>query len=360
MSKRCQFWKDYDSVSGGISYCELAAFNQPVNPEFLIKIGCTEQKRTECLGTMQLNIGGAAVPVVQPTACNAPGEIAKTCVGAAEKKAAIAPRPLSVLAFLAGAYIAMAGILNTVITNDLANYFGDGLTRLIGGAVFSLGLILVILAGAELFTGNNLVMTAGLLDRKITFDQVLRNWGTVYFFNFIGSVTVAVLIYFSGIWKFNGTAVGIKAVNVALGKVSLPFSEALVRGILCNWLVCLAVWLSMSAKDAVGKLISCALPVIAFVAMGFEHSIANMYFIPMGIFLSGQEAIVAAIGTEALQGLTWSAFFIKNLLPVTIGNMIGGRVCVAATYYNAYLRPSPAKEEPAGKVKPTPVHHQHS
>ena len=220
MSKRCQFWKDYDSVSGGISYCELAAFNQPVNPEFLIKIGCTEQKRTECLGTMQLNIGGAAVPVVQPTASNAPGEIAKTCVGAAEKKAAIAPRPLSVLAFLAGAYIAMAGILNTVITNDLANYFGDGLTRLIGGAVFSLGLILVILAGAELFTGNNLVMTAGLLDRKITFDQVLRNWGRSTLTS--SARYCSCFNLFLGNLKFNGTAVGIKAVNVALGKVSLP------------------------------------------------------------------------------------------------------------------------------------------
>lgn len=360
MSKRCQFWQDYDSVSGGISYCELAAFSQPVNPAFLAQIGCTEQKRTECLGTMQLNIGGAVVPVVQPTACNAPGEIAKSCVGAAEKKAAIAPRPLSVLAFLAGAYIAMAGILNTVITNDLANYFGDGMTRLVGGTVFSLGLILVVLAGAELFTGNNLVMTAGLLDKKITFSQVMRNWVTVYFFNFVGSITIAILIYYSGIWKFNGTAVGIKAVNAAVGKVALPFSEALVRGLLCNWLVCLAVWLQMSAKDALGKLLCCALPVVAFVAMGFEHSVANMYFIPMGILLSGKEAIVAAIGAEALQGLTWSAFLVKNLLPVTIGNMIGGIVFVAGTYYNAYLRPATAKQEPAATIKTTPVHHHQS
>ena len=338
MSTKCQFWQEYDSISGGISYCELAAFNRPVNPQFLAQIGCTEEKRKQCLGSMELNIGTGAVPTVEPVVCNSPADIAKSCVGAAVKKAAITLTPLRVLAILAGAYIAMGGILNTVITNDLGNYIGDGLTRLVGGMVFSLGLILVILGGAELFTGNNLVMTTGLLDKKITIKQVVNNWVNVYIFNFVGAVLVASLVYYSGIWKFNGGAVGLKALSVASGKVNLSFSEALVRGILCNWLVCLAVWLSMAGKDAFGKILGIMIPVTAFVAMGLEHSIANMYFVPMGIFLSGQEALIANISPAVLEGLTWFGF-LKNLVPVTIGNMIGGIFFVATAYWNVYLKP---------------------
>ncbi|NLZ39184.1 MAG: formate/nitrite transporter family protein [Firmicutes bacterium] len=288
---------------------------------------------------MELNIGIGSVPTVEPVVCNSPADIAKSCVGAAEKKAAITSTPLRVLAILAGAYIAMGGVLNTVITNDLGNYIGDGLTRLIGGMVFSLGLILVILGGAELFTGNNLVMTTGLLDGKVTLKQVLYNWVNVYIFNFVGAVLVALLVYYSGIWKFNNGNVGLKALNAAVGKVNLSFTEALVRGILCNWLVCLAVWLSMAGKDAFGKILGIMVPVTAFVAMGFEHSVANMYFIPMGILLSGQEALVANLNPAVLEGLNWSGFLLKNLLPVTIGNMIGGIFFVATAYWNVYLKP---------------------
>lgn len=338
MSNQCQFWHEYDSVAGGISYCELAAFNKPVNPAFLKQINCTDNKRKQCLGSMELNIGSGAVPVVVPTACDSPADIAKTCVGVAEKKAALTRPSLRVLSLLAGAYIAMGAIMSTVVTNDLAVYIGDGLSRLVGGATFSLGLILVVLGGAELFTGNNLIMTTGLLQKKISFRQVIQNWSLVYLFNFIGAILIVYLVFWSGIWSFNSGSVGLRAVSIAVGKVSLSWSEAFFRAILCNWLVCLAVWLSLAGKDALSKILGIMIPVTAFVAMGFEHSIANMYFIPMGILLSGHEIIKTAFEPAILQSLTWWGFLWKNLLPVTLGNMIGGIVFVAVAYWNVYLR----------------------
>jgi formate/nitrite transporter len=344
MSKHCQFWQDYDSIAGGISYCELAAFNKPVNPAFLAQIGCTGDKRKQCLGTMELNIGTGSVPTAVPAACDAPPDIARNCVGVAEKKAAISPPSLRVLGLLAGAYIAMGAVLSTVVTNDLAVYIGDGLSRLVGGVTFSLGLVLVVLGGAELFTGNNLVMTAGLLQKKITYKQVLSNWSRVYLFNFIGALLIVILIFYSGIWKFNGGSVGLRAVNIAAAKVSLPWSEAFFRGILCNWLVCLAVWLSLAGKDAFGKILAIVIPVTAFVAMGFEHSIANMYFIPMGILLTGLETVRATIDPAVVNALTWSGFLWKNLIPVTLGNVVGGVIFVAVAYWNAYLRPTIEKQ----------------
>jgi formate transporter len=265
-------------------------------------------------------------------------------VGVAEKKAAISPPSLRVLGLLAGAYIAMGAVLSTVVTNDLAVYIGDGLSRLVGGVTFSLGLVLVVLGGAELFTGNNLVMTAGLLQKKITYKQVLSNWSRVYLFNFIGALLIVILIFYSGIWKFNGGSVGLRAVNIAAAKVSLPWSEAFFRGILCNWLVCLAVWLSLAGKDAFGKILAIVIPVTAFVAMGFEHSIANMYFIPMGILLTGLETVRATIDPAVVNALTWSGFLWKNLIPVTLGNVVGGVIFVAVAYWNAYLRPTIEKQ----------------
>lgn len=343
MAIGCQFWKDYDSIGGAVSYCELAAFNRPVNPDFLERIGCTADKRKQCLGTMELNIGTGAVPAPKPLVpCDPPPEIARTCVTVATKKAATGPPALQVLALLAGAYIAMGAIMFTIITNDISSIVGDGLTRLIGGIAFSLGLILVILGGAELFTGNNLLVT-GYLDKKVTLKQVLSNWGWVYSFNFIGALLLAVLFFYSGIWKANGGAIGLRAINIAFAKSSLSWTEAIFRGILCNWLVCLAVWLSFASKDAIGKIIGIMIPIAAFVAAGFEHSIANMYFIPMGIFLKNQAMFEAALSPATIQGLTWKAFFVNNLIPVTIGNLIGGVLFVGVFYWNAYLRPAAPK-----------------
>lgn len=343
MANHCQFWKEYDSVGGSVSYCELAAFNRPVNPAFLEQIGCTSEKRKDCLGAMELNIGTGAVPATPPpVSCDPPAAIAKGMVGVAQKKATTAAPSLQLLAILAGAYIAMGAVLSTVVTNDLANFIGDGLTRLVGGMTFSLGLILVIVGGAELFTGNNLMVT-GFLDKKVTLRQVLNNWGWVYLFNFVGALVIVCIFYFSGIWKANGFSVAMKAINTANAKVSLPWSEALFRGIFCNWLVCLAVWLSMAGKDAFGKIVGTMIPITAFVAIGLEHSIANMYFIPMGLLLKNHALLQGMIAPGVTDGLNLANFFVKNLIPVTIGNLIGGVIFVGAIYWSAYLRPPVTK-----------------
>ncbi|MFY9446125.1 MAG: formate/nitrite transporter family protein [Dethiobacteria bacterium] len=357
MGNRCEFWKEYDSVAGVVSYCELAAFNRPVNPDFLAKIGCTAEKRKECLGTMELNIGWGTVPGVaeappapQPAAapaapvlaCDPPPMVASTAVESARKKAATKAPSLQLLAILAGAYIALGAIMYTIVTNDLSAHLGDGLSRLIGGMSFSLGLILVILGGAELFTGNNLLVT-GLLERKVTWKQVANNWTWVYIFNFVGSLLVVLLFFYSGIWKANNAAIGMRAVNIAYLKATLSWSEAFFRGIMCNWLVCLAVWLSMAAKDGISKILGIMIPITAFVAAGFEHSIANMYFIPMGIVLSQSPVLQPALDAAVLQGLTVSNFFLNNLIPVTLGNIVGGAIFVGVAYWSAYLRPASSK-----------------
>jgi formate/nitrite transporter len=363
MGHKCEFWKDYDSIGGPVSYCELAAFNRSVNADFLARIGCTAEKRKECLGSMELNIGVGSVPVIAvpdpvpaaavPAAavsaafCDSPPEVARTVVGVAQKKAVTALPSLALLAVLAGAYIAMGAVLFTIVTNDLSLYIGDGLSRLVGGASFSLGLILVVLGGAELFTGNNLLV-AGLLDKKVSGRQVLNNWFWVYLFNFAGALLIVVLFYYSGLWKANESAVAARAVHIAYAKVNLTWSEAFFRGVLCNWLVCLAVWLSLAGKDAFSKILGIMIPITAFVAAGFEHSIANMYFIPMGLLLSGHEAVQALVAPAAVQGLSWSGFFLKNLIPVTAGNIIGGVVFVAAAYWTAYLRPPTASRRIIG------------
>ena len=363
MANKCEFWKEYDSVGGSVSYCELAAFNRPVNPDFLLKIGCTEAKRKECLGSMELNIGAGSVPAPMPApepkpavmtpvvSFNPPAEICKSFVGVAQAKATTRMSSLIPLAILAGAYIALGAIMFTIITNDLAAIVGDGLTRLIGGVSFSLGLILVVLGGAELFTGNNMIMT-GFLEKKVSGKQLLNNWFWVYLFNFVGSLLVVFLFYYSGIWKANGGAIGVRAVNVAAAKASLPWVEALFRGIFCNWLVCLAVWLASAGRDVIGKILAIMIPIAAFVAAGFEHSVANMYFVPMGLALVNNPALAELLKPEVIQGLTWQGFFLNNLIPVTIGNIIGGAGFVAAIYWGAYLRPLlPKKKDLAANGK---------
>jgi formate/nitrite transporter len=309
---------------------------------------------------MEFTVGDAATPkpepqpapVVVPNICDTPKAVAATTVGNAEKKAVSPFFNLLVLGILAGCYIALAGALSTVVTNDLAAYVGDGLSRLVGGLVFSLGLILVVIGGAELFTGNTLMVT-GWLEGKISGRQVARNWTIVYFANFLGAILIAWFFYLSGIWEMNGTLIGAKSVMTASGKVNLTWTEALVRGILCNWLVCLAVWLASGSKDGVSKILCIVFPITAFVACGFEHSIANMFFIPTGILLKGQASVLSAVapvlGTDtagalsALANLNWSSFVFKNLIPVTIGNIIGGAIFVGTFYWSVFLKPASKK-----------------
>lgn len=350
MTDKCAFWNEYDSIAGHICYCELAAFNRPVNPQFLTAIGCSPEKRKECMMSMEYATGAGVVPEELPAlppaavtatpavSCDPPQEIAKSIVGAAQKKTSLAVPSLVMLAILAGAYIALGAVIFTIITNDLAVYIGDGLSRLVGGVSFSLGLILVVLGGAELFTGNNLLV-AGYLDKKVSGRQVLSNWFWVFLFNFVGALIVVALFYYSGIWKANDGGVAVRIINIAYAKTTLPWTEALFRGILCNWLVCLAVWIAMAGKDAISKILAIMIPITAFVAAGFEHSIANMYFIPMGILVQNSEVAAGLLAPAVLQGITWQAFIFNNLIPVTIGNIIGGVVFVAVAYWTCYLRP---------------------
>jgi formate/nitrite transporter len=242
-----------------------------------------------------------------------------------------------VLGILAGAYIGFGGLLSTTVTFDLAAQVGVGLTKFLAGSAFSLGLILVVIAGAELFTGNNL-MVSSVMTKDISFNTMTKRWGLVYVANFIGSILLALVFYLSGLWKTGNGALGTAAVGIAFTKVNLGFLEALIRGIGCNWLVCLAVWMSLASRQTIGKIFAIYFPIMGFVAIGFEHCIANMYFIPTGIFLH-QWAGISAPAAFDPSSLSWIGFLWKNLLPVTIGNIIGGAVFVGMSYWGAYLRP---------------------
>jgi len=267
-----------------------------------------------------------------------PKEVTETVVEIGKNKSELRMLPMLVLGVLAGVYIGFGAELCTMVTHDLSKYLGVGFAKFMGGSVFSVGLMLVVLAGAELFTGNCLMLT-GVLAGKVSLKGMLRNWLFVYFANFAGSILLVVIMYYSGLWKVGNLRVGAAALATAAGKANLCFLEALCRGIGCNWLVCLAVWLAIAGKDSISKIFGIYFPITAFVASGFEHSIANMYFIPMGLFLKGNVAVVNAAGSaETINSLTWSRFLIGNLVPVTLGNIIGGAFFVGGAYYLAYLR----------------------
>jgi formate/nitrite transporter len=242
-----------------------------------------------------------------------------------------------VLGILAGAYIGFGGLLSTTVTFDMAAKWGIGFSKILGGAAFSVGLMLVVIAGAELFTGNNL-MVSSVMMKEITFSTMLKRWGIVFLANFIGSMIIVFVFYFSGLWKTGDGALGVAAVKIAYTKTALSFGEALWRGIGCNWLVCLAVWMALAARQIIGKIFAIFFPIMAFVAIGFEHSVANMYFIPTGILLMNGAGFSNVPGVDP-NILGWINFLWRNLLPVTIGNIIGGALFVGMSYWGAYLRP---------------------
>lgn len=246
-----------------------------------------------------------------------------------------------VLGILAGAYIGFGGLLSTSVTFDLPRIMGIGFTKLIAGSAFSVGLMLVVIAGAELFTGNNLMLSS-VMTGKITLGAMSARWAWVWIANLIGSIFLALILYLSGLWKTGNGALGASAVAIAYTKVNLTFVEVLVRAIGCNWLVCLAVWMALAARQTIGKIFAIYFPIMAFVAIGFEHVVANMYFIPAGIFLHSWSGIAAPEAYSA-DSLNWINFFLKNLLPATIGNIIGGGVFVGMSYWGAYLRPHSIK-----------------
>ncbi len=265
-----------------------------------------------------------------------PEQIAKRIEKVGISKSVNDPISVLALAILAGAFIAFGAVFFTLVTYD-SGVMAGGLVRLIGGLVFCLGLILVVVAGAELFTGNNLIVMA-YVDGQVTFSGLMRNWFLVYIGNFIGALGVLLLIYLSNHWFIGDGAVGEKAILIANAKVNLTWMEAFSRGILCNILVCLAVWLCFAGRSVVDKIVAIIFPITAFVAMGFEHSVANMYFIPAGIVAMQDSGLIALVGDIDLTNLTTSGFLLDNLLPVTLGNIIGGSVFVALFYWFIYLR----------------------
>lgn len=284
-----------------------------------------------------------------------PPEMAAKAEEIGVKKATMGPRNTFFLAVMAGAFIAMGAVFATIVSTGTGGAVPFGIAKLLTGLVFCLGLILVIVAGAELFTGNNLIVMAWA-DGRISVVQVLRNWVLVYIGNFVGSIALAGLMYFTKQYTFSGGAVGLTVLNIAHGKTNLDFVQAIALGIMCNVLVCLAVWLCFSARTTTDKILSIIFPITAFVAAGFEHSVANMYFIPMGLFVKmGAPAdFWASIGQTAADfpTLTWANFFIANLIPVTIGNIIGGSVMVGLVYWFIYIRKPKVRifsSAPAGK-----------
>ena len=240
------------------------------------------------------------------------------------------------LGVLAGGFIGLGALYFTLVISDPSLGFAAG--RILGGLAFSLGLILVVVAGAELFTGNNLLVMAWA-GRHISTVELLRNWTVVFLANFVGALGLVLLILWSQQWRMNGDAVGIAAVKIAAAKAALPFWEAFFKGILCNILVCLAVWLALAGRSVVDKIFAIALPISAFVAAGFEHSVANMYFIPLGILIQEQ------IPVPGLLPVPWTALF-SNLVPVTLGNIFGGGAMVAAVYFLVYRRGAPSADKP--------------
>lgn len=254
-----------------------------------------------------------------------PDQIARRVETVGIAKARLATVPLIALAVLAGAFIAFGTMSYTVTVTGSGLGFGP--TRLLGGVIFSLGLILVLVGGAELFTGN-VLMVMGWADRKIATRELLRNWGLVYLGNFAGALGMAALAWAAGAFELGNGAVGPTTIELASVKVGLPFGIAFFRGVLCNILVCLAVWLCFAARGVADKILAILFPISAFVALGFEHSVANMYLIP---------AAMLAAGDAAAPGLDLGGL-VGNLVPVTLGNIVGGGLFVAATYYIIYLR----------------------
>ncbi len=240
----------------------------------------------------------------------------------------------AMLGILAGAFIGIGALCANMVFSDAS--LGFAASRFCAGLVFSLGLVLVSVAGAELFTGNNLLAMAwgaGL----VSTSGVLRNWAIVCATNFVGALGLALLVAYSGHLSMNGGAVGVTAVKIAAAKCSLPFMTAFLRGILCNVLVCMAIWMAFAGRSVVDKVIAIVPPITAFVAAGFEHSIANMYFIPLAWLAIARDPTLAAVpGAQAVTFLNFG----KNLLPVILGNLVGGSILVALVYWVIYLRPT--------------------
>lgn len=277
-----------------------------------------------------------------------PSAMAQRAEAGGVVRAAMDPLAVFVLSILGGAFIGFGAVFATTVG---AGAIGPdavlpyGLTRLLTGLVFATGLIMVVVAGAELFTGNNMLVMAWA-GGKVTTRAVLANWTLAFVGNFIGAIGTAALVFLSAQYTFGAGAVGLNALVIANGKSALAFVPAFMLGVLCNALVCLAVWMCYGARTTIDRVVTITPPISAFVAAGFEHSIANIYFIPIGLFIKAgaPDSFWTAIGKGPadFQSLTWDNFIFANLIPVTLGNIVGGSVLVAAVYWFVYLRRKPS------------------
>lgn len=269
-----------------------------------------------------------------------PNEIVDATIEAGVTKAGGSFLKLFLLAIMAGAFIAFGGEASNMATfNLISSPDTFGLGKCLAGAMFGAGLMMVVLCGGELFTGNCLMFTA-VIDHRITVGKMLRNWVIVYIGNFVGSVLIAYCLYESGLFGSGADMLGAMTLKIAAGKCNLTFMKAFIMGILCNMLVCLAVWLATGADSTVGKIFGIFFPIWLFVTSGFEHSVANMYYVPAGIFAKANESFceLSGVSAEALANLTWGGFALNNLVPVTLGNIVGGAIFVGLIYYLAYKK----------------------
>lgn len=284
-----------------------------------------------------------------------PEETAAIAVSTGAKKASLPVYKMLLLGILAGVYIGFGA--NIAIKIGSAPDSSSVLGIFLYGAVFSVGLMLVMICGAELFTGNNMTCFMAVLDGKASISGLFRNWAVVYLANFVGSVLLAGIVFYSMFWlghNPSGAAalspIGEKAVYIAKSKMSLSFAAAFMRGILCNWLVCLAVLMAFAAKDIAGKILGIFFPIMAFVSSGFEHCVANMFFIPYGIMIAGASpgATAASLGistAEVNSLFAYGHFITSNLIPVTLGNIVGGAIFVGGFYYLVYVKKQVEKIE---------------
>jgi formate/nitrite transporter len=275
-----------------------------------------------------------------------PPEIAEKVETGGVAKARLPLLAMAMLGIVAGGFIGLGALYHTLVVSDTELPFAA--VHVLGGLAFSLGLILVVVAGAELFTGNNLLVMAWA-DRRISTGELLRNWIVVYAANAIGAIGLAGIVFLSQHGSLNGGAVAAAYVKIAAAKTALPFAEAFFKGVLGNLLVCLAVWLALAGRTVTDKILAIALPVSAFVAAGFEHSVANMYSIPLGIFLYDGTSSAVPVGIAS--SLNWRGF-LGNLIPVTLGNVVGGSLMVGAVYHLIYNR---ALKGRVASTSPKPV-----
>lgn len=260
-----------------------------------------------------------------------PKEIAARVENIGVAKVRLPLLSMLILSILAGVFIGLGALYSVLIRSD--STLGFAVKQVFGGLAFSLGLFLVVVAGAELFTGNNLLAMAWA-DRKITTFELLRNWTIVACGNFIGALGLALLVYLARHAEMNQGAIAHEYLSIAASKVSMPFWTAFFRGILCNVLVCMALWMALAGRSVIDKAVAIVFPISAFVAAGFEHSIANMYIIPLAMLLQEAQPVSGTVL------ISWAGFF-GNLLPVIAGNIVGGSVLVGLVYYIIYLRKAP-------------------